>query len=104
MEYFQLQKDFWIARWQKKPNKNIIAEAEKNILENNRIIIIGISESISNKIITEFKKRLNDCEVYGATSTDFDGICTDLELPKAIIMLILERKGFLRKYNRRQNE
>jgi len=93
MEYFELKKDYWISRWLKKPNKNIIVAAEKNIKKHNRMITIGISVKIIEEIITRFKNKRKKCELYGKMKDDYDEISSEMQIPKALVMLVLEERG-----------
>jgi len=96
IQYFELKKNFWIARWLKKPKKKDILASQKDIKENSRVITIGVSSSIIDKIIIEHKKKLLHTRgIHKIQNSDFDDVSTRLELPKALILLVLERKGFI---------
>lgn len=96
-EYFELKKDFWICRWLKKPSSKEILSSEVNIVQNNRLITIGISDGIVNKIMDGYKEKLRRSHgLYKVYASDLDDICSDLELPKPIVVLVLERKGIMR--------
>jgi hypothetical protein len=95
MEYFELKQDYWIARWLQKPSMKEIKSGEKNIKRRNTVIMIGIAETISDRIIKEYIKQRKMCNMYGRECTDFDRIGEKMELPRAIVLLILERKGLI---------
>jgi hypothetical protein len=96
MEYFELvEKNYWIGRFLKKPKREIIETTKKNIIEKNRIITIGISKNIINKIINEYLKELKKCSQFGRYKTDYNDICTRMQLPRDLIILVLERKNII---------
>lgn len=95
MEYFELKKNYWIARWLKKPSTKDIIKSEKDIRNNNRIITIGLSDSITDRIVYYYKKELRKCKMFGLVNSDYNDIASKMELPKALIILVLERKGII---------
>lgn len=95
MDFYEVKYNFWIARWLKKPSSYEIVNAEKDILAHNRVIILGISKVISERIINEYKKNKIKCLMYGNSIGDYDAISSKLQLPRDIITLVLERKKII---------
>lgn len=104
IEYFELKKDFWIARWLQKPSNKEIKDGEKNIKGRGIKIEIGIAIPIIEKIINHHNRLAAHCNMYGRHSTDFDEIGSNLQLPRAIVLLVLESKGLLKSQPKRDGD
>lgn len=97
MEYFEItkKKDYWITRWLKKPTQNERLQSLKNFKNNNGSMLIGIDDVIVEHIIELFKQEVKKNKFYGKFSNDYDRISQQVQMGKPIIMLVLERKGFI---------
>lgn len=99
LDVYIITKDYWIARWLKKPNKKDIKHGESNIKNRGMEIKIGISNSIVEKIINIYNENNKKCFMYGRNNNDFDIICSKLELSKPIVILVLKNKNLIKKDN-----
>lgn len=96
MHYFLLKRDFWVAKWLKKPSNKEIEESVSHINKRNIEVKIGIDDIICNKVMNMYIEEKRRCIMYGKYNDDFNIIACRLQLPKPIVMLILEKNGISR--------
>ncbi len=94
VEYFDITKDFWIARWLKKPRTKEILKSKKIIVSKGYIIKIGISVKVVNKVMTIYKniEKYNRIE----NENDLSVIALNMELPLPVVLLILKNKSLIK--------
>jgi hypothetical protein len=92
VEYFKITKDYWIARWIKRPSTKEIMESKKVIIKKGYDIKIGIERQLVSKILHQFNEKKKNNPQYGDQKIDLEPIATNLELPLPMVKLVLVDK------------
>ena len=98
IEYIDIQdiRDCFIARWLKKPKTVELQKARKMIAKKGIKLNIGISTTLIDRIIEEFNGFRKNNLLFGEDKFDLSHIACKLQIPVALIRVVLEYKGVLK--------
>lgn len=96
VEYFELDDNsYWLAKWLKKPSSKEILKARNIIVKRSLTVTLGINKKLVVEIINDYIRRKNNDDMFGTHAFDYDVISCKFQLPKAMVMLILRKKGIV---------